>query len=479
VTGTSVSVSPTADTTYTLSAIGPGGTTNQSVAVTVYPDLSVQVTPSATSLIAGQSQQFVATLSGGFSCNVNWSLVTDGGSIDGTGLFRAPLVTGTFQVAATCPYNPLHPGVATVDVVRPAAGTIDTSFGNGSVSIQSAICSQGKSMYQSGRSVWVGSLDSCVGSTCSKTTCLSRFDEDTGTVDPSFASGQLIAWTHQAFSVGAPSEDGAFLQTFFTGPSFIELDPTGNQTAVLSPPVGFPGAVVFGEGEWWLATNSGVVGLLRDGGVDPTWWNGGVGLNPPLPDNDTLFFKQALWNHTTENLWLAGVKASSNNHGVGDVRVEVVDSIGSQVIGYNGLHLEGDGGVDSMSQDGNGDVLLAGRRQIGTYVAWFYPDAGSNQSFGLFGTASLGAGAIPVEALIQPDGSVLAALSGGTLGPVVQLNHAGAQNYSWGDGGTLDLPVGETWSPWGMIQYDESRVLLGVNVITDGGQDIRLVRIWN
>jgi hypothetical protein len=66
--------------------------------VTLYPAISVSVTPSAASLTISQTQKFNATVSNTVSTGVNWTCTPAGaGTIDGAGLYTAPSVISAAQ----------------------------------------------------------------------------------------------------------------------------------------------------------------------------------------------------------------------------------------------------------------------------------------------------------------------------------------------------------------------------------------------
>src|SRR5437868_7071726 len=56
-----------------------------------------------------------------------------GGSIDASGLYTAPMVSGTFHVVATSQADGTTQGSATVAVTRPPPGTLDVTFGDGGI----------------------------------------------------------------------------------------------------------------------------------------------------------------------------------------------------------------------------------------------------------------------------------------------------------------------------------------------------------
>ncbi len=87
------------------------------------PQITVTVSPATVSVIAGQTQQFTATVSGASNTAVTWSLSGAGctgtacGNIDSTGLYVAPSpipATATVTVTATSSANTTKRGTATI-----------------------------------------------------------------------------------------------------------------------------------------------------------------------------------------------------------------------------------------------------------------------------------------------------------------------------------------------------------------------------
>jgi len=70
--------------------------------------------PDSVGMPAGGTQQFAAVVTGGRN-EVTWS--ADAGSIDGTGLFTAPVRAGTAHITATSSTDPRQSGTATVTVL--------------------------------------------------------------------------------------------------------------------------------------------------------------------------------------------------------------------------------------------------------------------------------------------------------------------------------------------------------------------------
>ncbi|HLJ48142.1 MAG TPA: hypothetical protein VKU01_19140 [Bryobacteraceae bacterium] len=102
VTGTSVSVSPTQTTPYTLTATNAAGSTTAMTTVTISTGgtpVSVTVSPTSASLTPGATRQFSATVTGTTNTAVTWSAT--GGTVSSSGLYTAGSTPGSFSITAT------------------------------------------------------------------------------------------------------------------------------------------------------------------------------------------------------------------------------------------------------------------------------------------------------------------------------------------------------------------------------------------
>ncbi len=105
----------TATTTYTMTAVNPAASGSCQAKVTVSP-VSVSVSPASASLVAGQTQQFTATVSGAVNTAVTWSASAP------NGLYTAPASITTQQtvtVTACSAVVPSSCGTATVTLMAP------------------------------------------------------------------------------------------------------------------------------------------------------------------------------------------------------------------------------------------------------------------------------------------------------------------------------------------------------------------------
>ena len=112
-----------------LAGCGGGNSFTPTPAPSPTPTVTVSVSPSSTSLRLFDSQQFTATVTGGSSTAVTWSLngtaapVTNsaGGSLTAAGLYTAPaaMPSGPITIAATSQADPTKIGTITFTLMNP------------------------------------------------------------------------------------------------------------------------------------------------------------------------------------------------------------------------------------------------------------------------------------------------------------------------------------------------------------------------
>ena len=120
---------PSATGTFSVVATSAADTTKSgsaTVTVTATPVVTVSVSPASTSVVAGGTVTFAATVSGttsGQSTTVTWSVPAGAGSIGAsTGVYVAPTTPGTYHVVATSVADPTKSATADVTVVAPTSG---------------------------------------------------------------------------------------------------------------------------------------------------------------------------------------------------------------------------------------------------------------------------------------------------------------------------------------------------------------------
>lgn len=116
---------------YTITATSQeDASKSASASVTVRP-ISVDISPSTTTVAAGGTQSLTATVSNTINTAVTWS--TTGGTIAGTGAtvtWAAPMVSGSYTVTAVSSADPTRTAVATITVspivitIAPATPTV-------------------------------------------------------------------------------------------------------------------------------------------------------------------------------------------------------------------------------------------------------------------------------------------------------------------------------------------------------------------
>jgi hypothetical protein len=123
VTADGVYTAPAAAGTFHVVARSQADPTKQAVAtVSVALDVAVAVSPSSVHLRTSAAAAFSALVTGTSDAAVTWAVQeAGGGGVSPTGLYTAPLVTGTFHVVATSHADPTKQGFATVTVAQPVA----------------------------------------------------------------------------------------------------------------------------------------------------------------------------------------------------------------------------------------------------------------------------------------------------------------------------------------------------------------------
>ncbi len=81
-------------------------------------NVNVTISPPKVTLYAGETQSFVATISGADDKSVNWAVdEEEGGSISVSGLYTAPKLQGVYHVTVTSRSHPEKKAVATITVL--------------------------------------------------------------------------------------------------------------------------------------------------------------------------------------------------------------------------------------------------------------------------------------------------------------------------------------------------------------------------
>jgi hypothetical protein len=87
-----------------------------------HPPVSISLTPGATALSVGQSQQFTAVVSNASNTAVAWSIQegTAGGTITASGVYTAPMKAGTYHVVAASAADAAKSASAAITTTAPA-----------------------------------------------------------------------------------------------------------------------------------------------------------------------------------------------------------------------------------------------------------------------------------------------------------------------------------------------------------------------
>ena len=128
ITSAGVYTAPTTAGTYHVALTN--AVTSASATVTVIPPVSVTVTPTAPTVAAKGTVQFIANLTNvpPNNAGVVWSVQeAGGGTVSGTGLYTAPNAGGTFHVQVVTNADALAAAVATVNVTPPPSVKVSPS----------------------------------------------------------------------------------------------------------------------------------------------------------------------------------------------------------------------------------------------------------------------------------------------------------------------------------------------------------------
>jgi hypothetical protein len=110
-----MTVTPTQNTTYTITAIGPGGTVTKAVTVTILPTLTVSITATPESILLGASSTLVWISTNADSCFIDQGI----GSVATSGSITVkPLQTTIYKITATG-LGGTHTANVTVTVSNP------------------------------------------------------------------------------------------------------------------------------------------------------------------------------------------------------------------------------------------------------------------------------------------------------------------------------------------------------------------------
>lgn len=136
VSGVPAKLVPTGSSVYILTVTNTAGTSITSgVAVRVDTTVGIGVAPTGATVPRGQTQSFLAVVTGTMNDGVTWRVKeASGGTITAQGLYTAPATGGIYHVEATSVMDPAKKATATVQVPTPAwgiAAPINDKFGTG------------------------------------------------------------------------------------------------------------------------------------------------------------------------------------------------------------------------------------------------------------------------------------------------------------------------------------------------------------
>ena len=134
ITAAGVYTAPATPGTYTVigtSTVAPTQSGSATVTVTAPPAppppapvVAIAIAPQTASVLAGNTVQFTATVTGATDVGATWSVSeSGGGAVSATGLYTAPAAAGTYHVVATSLADGSKLATATVTVTAPPVDT--------------------------------------------------------------------------------------------------------------------------------------------------------------------------------------------------------------------------------------------------------------------------------------------------------------------------------------------------------------------
>ncbi len=198
----------------TVIAKSVADTTKTASATVTVKAVTVTISPTSITLAAGMGASFTATVTGGTTSNINWSVTEGaGGSVDQNGNYTTPATAGTYHVVATSQSNPTAKATATVTVVAPIIVTITPASAD--------LLPGGKATFNSNTPVtWA--FTSGIGGSMSRTTTQATYTAPssstgpeiltaTSTIDPS-KSAPINIWVHASGSPAISAFTASALQ---------------------------------------------------------------------------------------------------------------------------------------------------------------------------------------------------------------------------------------------------------------------------
>jgi uncharacterized delta-60 repeat protein len=138
----------------------------------------------------------------------------------------------------------------------------------------------------------------------------------------------------------------------------------------------------------------------------------------------------------------------------------------------------------------NGYIITAGEARIGRttriLVSRYTPSGGVDSAFGKGGTATISIGGVAgvdsgAALALQPDGKIVVAgsgrLAGGLAFAAVRLTPRGTLDKTFGHGGIVTIPIGQSAIANAVVFEPSGRILLGGVATVDGVDHFAVVRL--
>ena len=252
VTSGSVSVKPTATTTYTLSAANSGGSVTAQATVTVTQPVSVSVSCAPTSVPQGETSQCAATVQNATNNAVTWS--ASAGTISSAGVLSVPIATsiGT-QITITATSVADTTKFGTTQVTVTARQIVLSPYGKE----QDELLSPDTWPYFTSDSIYFDDVSASGIQTGDILTVIDLFSGSTGSraVNATDITNGYVGWGWSSYCYSGCSVSGAVVITSYA-PHYIKLQITSADGAIKSNVLWVP-----------ITTDQNVMSFSKDGSL--------------------------------------------------------------------------------------------------------------------------------------------------------------------------------------------------------------------
>jgi len=418
---------------------------------------------------------------------VTWSLDegASAGSISTSGLYTSPFASGNFHVRATSIDNPLKSAAVIAMVTRPAAGTLDTTFGNlgefdvastnpdAGLNVQKIVSLSDGDLVVLGNQFGGGGIGAPRGPFFAYATSNGAY-----LGGPIGGSAPVLLNQNAAtdFAIDA-SETNAYvaytdhtLGNHFGAvalPSFTYTWAAGELSSVMHY------GICTDQQDPLVAEGPRFARFLEDGGRDPGFGANGL-TSDTIIDGGNANFEQCVVSATS------GVIAADGYlpNGALVLREFYADGGPALSFGNSGTVATGfdGGGFPSLTIDAQERILVQTNAGNADTIVRFSADGSIDGQFGSGGLLNSPVGfahAVPTLAL-EPDGTVVTAWTDGTNCVIARYLASGILDTAFGSGGTVS---GISSSPRVAIQPD-GKVVVAADATVGGQAVVSIQRYW-